>query len=103
MPSLCFLENGDTYQWQSENLLKIIYGVTLFVYTDVGMDPDVVPSIVMNNCLDAIDAVLVPDYNECCTLGRLVSSVRIVGDIIKVPGDLDGKGLAVIPLQILLP
>jgi len=37
------------------------------------------------------------------TLGGLVSNCYIDGKIMKDPGDLDGDGIAVIPVKILAP
>lgn len=52
--------------------------------------------------LDAVDAALAPNIvTRRQTLGGLVSHVWIDGKIMKDPGDIDGDGIAVIPVKIL--
>jgi hypothetical protein len=38
-----------------------------------------------------------------CRLGGLVASLTINGEVIKAPGDISGKSLAIVPIRILLP
>jgi len=76
--------------------------VEVFVYIDAS-DRTAIPSTDLNNCIDAIAAVLEPTAAGPQTLGGLVTSCRIEGRILKDPGDLDGEGLAVIPIKILAP
>jgi hypothetical protein len=53
--------------------------------------------------LDVIDAALAPNpVTRKQTLGGLVSHVWIDGKVMKGPGDLDGDGVAVIPVKILV-
>jgi hypothetical protein len=77
---------------------------TAIIYTATG-SPDVIPSTQMHLCLDALDKAMLPDdpTRNIFTLGRLVYRCWIEGDIIKVPGDLDGQGMAMVPIHILLP
>lgn len=76
----------------------------VWIYIDTGLDQNTVPITVMNPLIDAIDptsgGVLAPSYNGKQTLGGLVYDCFIDGQIIKVPGDLDGQGVAIIPIKI---
>ena len=81
---------------------KTTLNVDLFVYTASGKDPDCVPARDLDIALDAIAACLAPGPAEMRqTLGGLVSHCRIEGRIVKDPGDLDGQGLALVPVRIL--
>lgn len=82
----------------------ITLDATLWIYTDVGLDQEIVPADVLD---DLIDAVMVPlqgnSISGRVTLGNIVADVRWNGKLSKNPGDINGKGIAMIPLKILLP
>ena len=62
----------------------------------------VTPISMLDPLLDAVDAALAPNIvTRRQTLGGLVSHVWIDGKIMKDPGDIDGDGIAVIPVKIL--
>lgn len=80
----------------------------VWLYIDVGLDPNTTPITTINNLIDAIDpisgGVLKPDVqSNRQTLGGLAYDCRIEGKIVKVPGDIDGLGLAIIPIKIIMP
>jgi hypothetical protein len=102
-PALFLNEKEEDYQNGGESYLPIVaLTVEFFVYTYPGNDPSVPPATQMNTILDAIDAVLKPSpVTGQQTLGGLVSHCYIDGKIMKTPGDIDGEGLAVIPVKIL--
>lgn len=79
--------------------------VMAIVYIDVGAAANAIPDAVLNPIQDAIDAALYPDdlQRGTCTLGGLVYSVMISGEVIAAPGDKTGKGLACIPIEIIWP
>jgi hypothetical protein len=97
---------GEIYHAPSPNVPPI-RKLALFaiVYVDAGADPNEIPETLLNPIKDAIDAALVADNPTTgrCTLGGLVYSVRIQGNVEGAPGDKTGKGLAVIPIEIVLP
>lgn len=103
-PCVYIGEHSDEYSRQSENLPKASMSILLFVYTQTG-DMAAIPSKQQNEILDAIDDALKPDNpsENKCTLGGLVSHCYIDGTVVKVPGDLDGEGIAVVPINILVP
>jgi len=76
----------------------------LWVYTDVGKDPNANPEQALNNIIDAIEAALAPGINSIAqTLGGIVSHAWIEGEIEQFPGVLDGIAKAIIPVKILVP
>lgn len=84
---------------------KRTYNVSLFIYTNAKNATDTNPgSAILNPLLDAIDAALAPNVmtgrND---LGGLVNHCYIDGDVFVDPGDIDGDGLAIIPIKIVVP
>jgi hypothetical protein len=104
-PALFITEHGENVAYASESLPgKTTLNVDLFIYIATGQDRDNVPSGDLNVALDAIAACLAPDPGVGRqTLGGLVTHCRIEGRIVKDPGDLDGQGLALVPIKILAP
>ncbi len=76
----------------------------LWVYTDVGKDPNADPEQALNDIVDAMEAALAPSVvSGVQTLGGLVSHAWIEGEIEQFPGVLDGVAKAIIPVKILVP
>ncbi|RBP03809.1 hypothetical protein DFR50_14257 [Roseiarcus fermentans] len=75
------------------------------IYVATGANPNGVPDALLNPIKDAFDAALAPDNVQTgtCTLGGLVFACGIRGDVVQAPGDKTGAGLAVIPIDIVLP
>lgn len=77
------------------------------IYTDVGEDETAIPADVIDDLLDYVDGQLTPSGADGqlgrVTLGGLVHSVLIDGDINFAPGDTTGKGETVIPIRIMMP
>lgn len=84
---------------------KRVFNVKAAVYNDVGNDENAIPASVINPLLDGLDAALMPDdpIGNRCTLGGVVYSALIEGEIKKAPGDITGKGLAVVPIELTMP
>ena len=102
-PALMLIGHKEFYDRPALSLpAKIILHVLAIIYVDVGTDENAVPDAVLNPLLDALSASLAPDSPQTgrCTFGGLVQSVMIDGEIEKAPGDVTGKGLAVVPLTI---
>jgi hypothetical protein len=59
--------------------------------------------MILNSLVDAVDAALCAKsgHPRKQTLGGVVSHCWIHGKIMKDPGDIDGDGIAVIPVKIL--
>lgn len=112
-PALFQVEHAETYSRQSETLRKRDIRATLFIYTDAS-DKTVDGIIELNTILDELDAALDPSGADQFSRGRqtlaaqnngvpLVQHCFIDGEVIKDPGDLDGAGLLVVPIRILVP
>jgi hypothetical protein len=104
-PALYMAEHAENLAYQSENLpSKTTIDVDVYVYFKPVATDDNPGSIDLNNILDGIDAALAPSIaTGKQTLGGLISHCRIEGKVLKDPGDIDGQGLAVIPIKILVP
>jgi hypothetical protein len=108
MPFLTVLKTGEVRARQAESLPALTINAHVFVYLSAGMDPEDVPDTAMNAVLDAIDAAVVPGGADALngnkqTLGGLVSHCYPLGPVFVDTGDVDGKAVAVIPFQILVP
>ena len=103
----CFLFQDSERQERKSPMLppKRILNISAVIINDVGQDPAAVPATLINAALEALDALFRPDNlaSGRCTLGGLVESLMIDGEIVQAPGDQTGKALAVVPLQIILP
>lgn len=78
----------------------------IYIYWNTGKDPaNPRPGDEGDMILDEIDARLSafdhPDQRQ--TLGGMVHNARIDGDIIKIPGDLDGQGMLIVPIWTMVP
>src|SRR5690242_6172659 len=103
-PAIFLAEHKETIERSIEGLppLRKIMA-NIFVYID-STDPECVPITAMNNIIDAIFTALRPQFPaEEQTLGGLVAHCWIEGEILKDPGDLDGYGIAILPVSIVLP
>lgn len=82
---------------------------TWMVYQNTGLDPKAVPATENNLILDALQAVVSPrfepgvQFTDRCTLGGLVYDCKISGNIVKYDGALEGQGIVVVPLVLLVP
>lgn len=105
-PGFALVKSHETYvRLSPKTPPKRTLHVLGIIYIDVGPDDNAIPDAVLNPLQDAIDAALAPDDYQtgCCTLGGLVEWVVIKGEVTCAPGDVTGKGLAVIPFEILIP
>jgi hypothetical protein len=108
MPFLTMIKTGEQRARQSEGLPALTINAHVFVYLSAGMDPEDVPDSAMNAVLDAIDAAVAPAGADAVngnrqTLGGLVSHCYPFGPVFIDTGDVDGKAVAAIPFQILVP
>lgn len=109
-PALCIGDyDEDVVQKGYDSPPKQTLEMRIAIYTESpGLNPldqtGIVPATQMNNLLDALNVSLNPDImTGKQTLGGLVAHCWIEGKIFKDPGDLDGQGLAIVPVKILVP
>ncbi len=104
----CFIYEGghDTYVWTDIATPKRIVEVKLFIYLNA-KDPKSIGGALVNDVLDALDEAFMPTgYDKVAgrnTLNGVAYQCRIDGKILKDPGDIDGDGLVIVPIKIILP
>lgn len=82
---------------------KWTLNVDIYIYVQCGDDE--APATVINPILDAVEAILKPDYPDVQrtqTLGGLVEHCWIEGQIDTDEGTLGNQAVAVIPIRILV-
>ena len=108
MRPACFLFEGgtETFSDAADAASKRSLQVRLFIYVDAH-DPAAVGATMLNTIMDALDAALEPAGADLAlgrvTLGGTVHRASIDGKPLKDPGDLDGDGLLVVPITVVLP
>ena len=104
-PALFLNERSEEYVRDSEAVPEaVILQIDIYIYVDVGKDQNSIPATTANKLLDAVDTALAPNpFTGLQTLNGLVSHCWIEGKIIKDTGDLDGDGVIIIPVKILVP
>jgi hypothetical protein len=108
MPFLTMLKTGEVRGRLNEGLPTLTINTHVFIYMSAGMDPADTPDTAMNSLLDAIDTAVAPAGADALggnrqTLGGLVSHCYPFGPVFIDTGDVDGKAVAAIPFQILVP
>ena len=114
-PALYLLEDYETasHAGHGPSTKRTLF-VRLLVWAKIpaGSTPGVQDGVtfgasLINNLIEAIEAVFAPDNAALgvCTLSGLVQRAWIEGAIVKVTGDLnpDGQCFAAIPVSILIP
>jgi hypothetical protein len=105
-PALILVKHSETYERKSPSVPAIrTLEARAIVYCDAGQDENAIPEATINTLLDGIDAVMRPDNAALGrnTLGGLVYSAMIDGEVICAPGDVTGKSLAIVPIKIVIP
>ena len=104
-PALFLVCHQDTTQRaSSEHPPLRILQMRVLLYNDVGTDQNAIPETPVNNLIDAIETLLLPNpLTGLQTLGGLVYHCFIEGDVVRSSGDITGKSMAVVPVKIVLP
>jgi len=91
-PAVFLAQRGEIYGQGSEATpQKVILKADIYIYTNIGKDPNIIPATQLNGLVDAVDTALAGSpVTGQQTLGGLVSHCWIEGDIVLDPGDLDG-------------
>ena len=105
-PALFLIDLNEDYRRPSESMpaIRTLHCLAI-IYHDAGTDPNVIPASMINTILDGFDLALQPDnpMRGTCTLKGLVQSVKINGEIEKAPGDITGKSVAIIKIEVVMP
>ena len=108
-PACYQAEHGTTEDQITGMPYRSIVEANWIIYQDVSKDKKGIGAIENNLILGGIRAALAPfpqdpGYsNERNTLNGLVHHCYISGKIFKDPGDIDGQGMMVIPIKVLVP
>jgi hypothetical protein len=106
MPAAFVVKGSETNLHASRSLPnQRVLNFWIIIYTDAGGSETAVPMDMVDALLESIDAALVPDdpLTNACTLGGLAFSCRIKGETKHAPADVTGKGLALIPVEVIMP
>lgn len=106
-PAMFLMGHGERYEHDPAGLAapaKRILNYECFVYLDLA-DPNLNGIDATDDLMDSFEALLAPDNAlvNANTLGGLVTRCWIEGDVVKDPGDLDGDGMVIIPIRVLVP
>jgi hypothetical protein len=101
----------ETYGYSGDHSMmrKRSIEVRLFIYTTCGQPGGTatIGAIEQDAIMEALDAALTPQGSDLsggrATLGGVVYSARIEGNVEREPGDLDGDGILVVPIKIIIP
>lgn len=105
-PALFLVEHSDEWERAAINLpAKRMLTAWALIYTDVGSNENAIPMTQINQFIEAVETALAPDdvIRGTCTLGGLVLSCLLKGTGIRASGDVTGKSLAALPIEIILP
>lgn len=109
MPALFMGNPQEEYIYRHGTALpaEVTLSFDIFVYINAGEDPNVTPDTQLNTLLDAIEAALAPRPSGAPqatqTLGGIVNHCWIEGPIHRAPGYINGQGLALLTIQVLVP
>lgn len=99
-----FEGHDESWNWSNSANPTVFLEASIFVYTSCPFPA--VGATQLNTILNAITARLIPSGRDLTsgrqTLGGLVQWARIQGSVSRVPGDIDGEGMAIVPIRILV-
>lgn len=101
-----FQFEGHDEQWNYSNSANptVYLEASIFLYFSCQDQADI-GAVTLNTLLNAVTNRLIPSGKDVTTgrqtLGGLVQWARIQGTVTRVPGDLDGDGMAIVPIRIL--
>ena len=107
MPALYMGQTDENATYSGDNTALGLYSIEfpVTIYINAGLDPNVTPDTLLNTLMDAVDAALAPPPyppNQQ-TLGGLVAYARREGEVIRIPGYLDGQGMVLFKVKVLVP
>ena len=104
-PGAALLKHREMHEVRNINLpTKITLKLLLALYVDCSGDANAIPDALLNAILVAIETALAPDTPQgFCTLGGAAFSVKITGEAVFAPGDITGKGVCLLPIDVIMP
>jgi hypothetical protein len=105
MPALYMGNPLEEYVYKADTATPAVVAISFdfFLYINAGEDPNTTPDTQLNTLLDAIEAAIgnVPGIPQ--TLGGLVHSCWLEGTVHRAPGYINGQGLALFTVRVLVP
>lgn len=99
-----FEGHDEVWDWSNSANPRVYFEASIFIYTSAPQ-PNIGATI-LNQVLNAVTTRLLPTGADVTTgrqtLGGLVQWARIQGSVTRVPGDIDGDGMAIVPIRILV-
>lgn len=99
----------EAYTYSQSPTPKRRLEAALYVYIDAA-DKTIAGTVQLNALMLALETALLPQISDRAggmgernTLGGLVHSCRIEGNVFRDPGDLDGDGMLKLPIVIIGP
>lgn len=107
-PACYQAEHGDNVAQVTGMPYKTIIEAKWIIYQNVAQDPKALGAVennlIIQGCYEALKPkVIDPGYPKRNTLDGLVHHCFISGQLFKDPGDLDGQGMMVVPIKLLVP
>lgn len=108
-PACYQAEHGDTVAQVTDMPYRTVLEAKWIIYQNVAQDPKALGAVENNLIIQGCYAALAPKpndpgfHNRRNTLGGLVHHCFISGTLFKDPGDIDGQGMMVIPIKVLVP
>jgi hypothetical protein len=108
-PACYQAEHGDMVAKVTGMPYKTVLEAKWIIYQNVAQDPNQLGAVENNLIIGGCYRALAPRpddpgfHDRRNTLGGLVHHCFISGNLFKDPGDLDGQGMMVIPIKVLVP
>lgn len=108
-PACYQAEHNDVVAQVTGMPYKTVLEAKWIVYQNVAQDPNMLGVVENNLIIQGCYAALAPKptdpgfHSKRNTLNGLVHHCFISGNLFKDPGDLDGQGMMVIPIKVLVP
>lgn len=107
-PALYQAEHANQEDQVSNMPDKSVVMANWIIYQSAGKDPTAIPAQWNTAILKGVRASLRPTpqdpgWPKRNTLGGLVHHCYISGRVFKDPGDIDGEGMMVVPIKVLVP
>ena len=108
-PACYQAEHGDTVAQVTGQPYKTILEAKWIIYQNVAADPKALGAVENNLIIEGCYRALAPRptdtgfFEKRNTLDGLVHHCFISGNLFKDPGDLDGQGMLIIPIKVLVP
>jgi len=110
MQPACYqAEHGNDEGQKTGMPTMVTININWIIYQCAGKDKKAVPAKLNSAILKGVRKALQPTpqdpgfYEKKNTLGGLVHHCFIQGRVFKDPGDIDGQGMMVVPIKVLVP